>query len=67
MNKYKHLPPQAVGPEQSHFSYNTQTEYLKNPVPRRTKATKPLPITEKRPRPGPPGRNRVAFNYECCN
>ncbi|EFO3713830.1 replication protein, partial [Escherichia coli] len=23
--------------------------------------------TEKRPRPGPPGRNRVAFNYECCN
>ncbi|EEU9585316.1 replication protein, partial [Escherichia coli] len=23
--------------------------------------------TEKRPRPGPSGRNRVAFNYECCN
>ncbi|EFA4503676.1 replication protein, partial [Escherichia coli] len=21
----------------------------------------------KRPRPGPSGRNRVAFNYECCN
>ncbi|EFI9569263.1 replication protein, partial [Escherichia coli] len=20
-----------------------------------------------RPRPGPKGRNRVAFNYECCN
>ncbi|KAA9711638.1 replication protein, partial [Escherichia coli] len=24
-------------------------------------------ITEKRRRPGPKGRNRVAFNYECCN
>ncbi|EFO1133657.1 replication protein, partial [Escherichia coli] len=23
--------------------------------------------TEKRPRPGPSGRNRIAFNYECCN
>ncbi|EFO0824552.1 replication protein, partial [Escherichia coli] len=29
--------------------------------------TKPPLITEKRPRPGPKGRNRVAFNYECCN
>ncbi|EFX0009928.1 replication protein, partial [Shigella sonnei] len=27
----------------------------------------PSLITEKRPRPGPKGRNRVAFNYECCN
>ncbi|TNM77438.1 replication protein, partial [Escherichia coli] len=27
----------------------------------------PSLITEKRPRPGPSGRNRVAFNYECCN
>ncbi|EFC2134100.1 replication protein, partial [Escherichia coli] len=24
-------------------------------------------ITEKPPRPGPKGRNRVAFNYGCCN
>ncbi|ECH7874792.1 hypothetical protein PK82_26030 [Salmonella enterica subsp. enterica serovar Rubislaw] len=31
------------------------------------RSTVPLLITEKRPRPGPKGRNRVAFNYECCN
>ncbi|TJR49091.1 hypothetical protein C9Z41_28115 (plasmid) [Escherichia coli] len=47
-----HLPPQAAGLDRSHFSYNTQSPSL---------------TTEKRPRPGPPGRNRVAFNYECCN
>ncbi|EBJ1787273.1 hypothetical protein G3C52_004739 [Salmonella enterica] len=33
----------------------------------RTETTKPLLITEKPPRPGPKGRNSVAFNYECCN
>ncbi|EFI3687649.1 replication protein, partial [Escherichia coli] len=31
------------------------------------KQQSPSLITEKRPRPGPKGRNRVAFNYECCN
>ncbi|EFB3730191.1 replication protein, partial [Escherichia coli] len=31
------------------------------------KPQSPSLITEKRPRPGPKGRNRVAFNYECCN
>ncbi|EBL3737428.1 replication protein, partial [Salmonella enterica subsp. enterica serovar Kentucky] len=31
------------------------------------KPQSPSLITEKRPRPGPSGRNRVAFNYECCN
>ena len=41
--------------------------HRKNPDQRRTETTKPLLITEKRPRPGPKGRNRVAFNYECCN
>nr|AXY98454.1 hypothetical protein MH257753_0143 [Salmonella enterica subsp. enterica serovar Typhimurium]AXY98935.1 hypothetical protein pST1007-1B_LOC0166 [Salmonella enterica subsp. enterica serovar Typhimurium]AXY99082.1 hypothetical protein pST1007-1C_LOC0154 [Salmonella enterica subsp. enterica serovar Typhimurium]AXY99212.1 hypothetical protein pST1007-1D0137 [Salmonella enterica subsp. enterica serovar Typhimurium] len=47
-----HLPPQAAGPDQSYFSYNTQTEPPgKTPVPRRTEATKPSFITEKRRRP----------------
>lgn len=47
-----HLPPQAAGPDRSHFSYNTQTQPPeKTPVPRRTETTKPLLITEKRPRP----------------
>ncbi len=31
------------------------------------KPQSPSLITEKRPRPGPKGRNRVAFSYECCN
>ena len=31
------------------------------------KPQSPSLITETRPRPGPSGRNRVAFNYECCN
>nr|AYN78139.2 uncharacterized protein repA4 [Serratia marcescens] len=29
--------------------------------------TKPLTTAEKRPRPGPKGRNSVAFNDGCCN
>ncbi|EED6476766.1 hypothetical protein AAL37_22860 [Salmonella enterica subsp. enterica serovar Typhimurium] len=63
-----HLPPQAAGPDRSHFSYNTQKQPPEKP---RTSAElepqSPSLITEKRPRPGPKGRNRVAFNYECCN
>ncbi len=39
----------------------------KTPVQRRTEATKPLLITEKRRRPRPKGGNNIAFNYECCN
>ncbi|EFH9050316.1 replication protein, partial [Escherichia coli] len=31
------------------------------------KPQSPSLITEKRPRPDPKGRNRVAFDYECCN
>ncbi|EFH9578996.1 replication protein [Escherichia coli] len=63
-----HLPPQAAGPDRSHFSYNTQ----KQPPEKPRSSTEPKPqspslITEKRGRPGPKGRNRVAFNYECCN
>lgn len=63
-----HLPPQAAGPDRSHFSYNTQTETPEKTRSRaELKPQSPSLITEKRPRPGPPGRNRVAFNYECCN
>ena len=63
-----HLPPQAAGPYRSHFSYNTQTQPPEKPrSSAELKPQSPSLITEKRPRPGPKGRNRVAFNYECCN
>ncbi|RZA90086.1 hypothetical protein EVY14_13740 [Escherichia coli] len=63
-----HLPPQAAGPDRSHFSYNTQIQPPKKTRSRaELKPQSPSLITEKRPRPGPKGRNRVAFNYECCN
>ena len=63
-----HLPPQAAGPDRSRFSYNMQTQTPEKPQFRaELKPQSPSPITEKRPRPGPKGRNRVAFNYECCN
>ncbi|TGD51749.1 hypothetical protein DXT69_21060 [Escherichia coli] len=63
-----HLPPQAAGPDRSHFSYNTQIQPPGKPQSRaELKPQSPSLITEKRRRPGPKGRNRVAFNYECCN
>ncbi|RIF84675.1 hypothetical protein UQ76_11855, partial [Shigella boydii] len=63
-----HLPPQAAGPGRSHFSYNTQIQPPGKPrSSAELKPQSPSLITEKRPRPGPKGRNRVAFNYECCN
>ncbi|EEW8309014.1 hypothetical protein D4692_22990 [Escherichia coli] len=63
-----HLPPQAAGPDRSHFSYNTQKQPPEKPRSRaELKPQSHSLITEKRPRPGPKGRNRVAFNYECCN
>ncbi|EGD7832497.1 replication protein [Escherichia coli] len=63
-----HLPPQAAGPNRSHFSYNTQTQPPEKPLScAELKPQSPSLITEKRRRPGPKGRNRVAFNYECCN
>ncbi|EFN7011872.1 replication protein [Escherichia coli] len=63
-----HLPPQAAGPDRSHFSYNTQRQPPENPLYcAELKPQSPSLITKKRPRPGPKGRNRVAFNYECCN
>ena len=63
-----HLPPQAAGPDRSHFSYNTQKQPPEKPrSSAEPKPQSPSLITEKRPRPGPKGRNRVAFNYECCN
>ena len=63
-----HLPPQAAGPDLSHFSYNTQMQPPGKPrSSAEPKSQSPSLITEKRPRPGPKGRNRVAFNYECCN
>lgn len=63
-----HLPPQAAGPNRSHFSYNTQIQPPGKPrSSAEPKPQSPSLITEKRPRPGPKGRNRVAFNYECCN
>ncbi|EFO2507357.1 hypothetical protein B6Q59_26550 [Escherichia coli] len=63
-----HLPPQAAGPDRSRFSYNMQTQTPEKPQFRaELKPQSPSPITEKRPRPGPKGRNRVAFNYGCCN
>ncbi len=63
-----HLPPQAAGPNRSHFSYNTQTQPPEKPLScAELKPQSPSLITEKHRRPGPKGRNRVAFNYECCN
>lgn len=63
-----HLPPQAAGPDRSRFSYNMQTQTPEKPQFRaELKPQSPSPITEKRPRPGPKDRNRVAFNYGCCN
>ena len=63
-----HLPPQAAGPDRSHFSYDTQKQPPEKPQFRaELKPQSPSLITEKRGRPGPKGRNRVAFNYECCN
>lgn len=63
-----HLPPQAAGLDRSHFSYNTQKQHPEKPrSSAEPKPQSPSLITEKRPRPGPKGRNRVAFNYECCN
>ncbi|ECS2156094.1 replication protein, partial [Salmonella enterica subsp. enterica serovar Kentucky] len=51
-----------------HFSYNTQNQPPEKPrTSAELKPQSPSLITEKRPRPGPSGRNRVAFNYECCN
>ncbi|KAA0604091.1 hypothetical protein E2K70_21305 [Escherichia coli] len=64
-----HLPPQASGPNRSHFSYNTQIQ----PPGKPRSSTEPKPqsppplITEKRGRPRPKGGNNIAFNYECCN
>ncbi|TKU77605.1 replication protein [Citrobacter sp. wls710] len=52
-----HLPPQAAGPYRSRFSYNTQTQPPEKPRSR----------AEPKPQSPPKGRNRVAFNYECCN
>ncbi len=63
-----HLPPQAAGPDRSQFSYNMQKQTPEKPrSSAELKPQSPSLITEKRPRPGPSGRNRVAFNYECCN
>ncbi|HAH3071606.1 TPA: replication protein [Escherichia coli] len=63
-----HLPPQAAGPDRSHFSYNIQTQTPEKPrSSAELKPQSPYLITEKRPRPGPSGRNGAAFNYECCN
>ncbi|EAX1818178.1 replication protein [Salmonella enterica subsp. enterica serovar Reading] len=58
-----HLPPQAAGPDRSHFSYNTQKQPSENPRSRaELKPQSPSLITEKPRRPGPQARNRVAFN-----
>ncbi|EFJ4029491.1 replication protein [Escherichia coli] len=63
-----HLPPQAAGPDRSYFSYNIQMQPQGKPrSSEEPKPQSPSLITEKRRRPGPKGRNRVAFNYECCN
>ncbi|QED72573.1 replication protein (plasmid) [Escherichia coli] len=63
-----HLPPQAAGPDQKLFSYNTQIQPPEEPRSRaELKPQSPLLITEKRGRPRPKGGNNIAFNYECCN
>ncbi|ECQ3939338.1 replication protein [Salmonella enterica] len=63
-----HLPPQAAGPDRSHFSYNTQIQSPRKPQSSaEPKPQSPSLITEKRRRPRPKGGNKVAFNYECCN
>ena len=63
-----HLPPQAAGPNRSHFSYNTQRQPPEKPRSgAELKPQSPSLITEKRRRPRPKGGNNIAFNYECCN
>lgn len=63
-----HLPPQAAGPDRSHFSYNTQIQPPEKAQFRaELKPQSPSLITEKRGRPRPKGGNNIAFNYECCN
>ncbi len=63
-----HLPPQAAGPDRSHFSYNTQIQPPRKPRSNaEPKPQSPSLITEKRGRPRPKGGNNIAFNYECCN
>nr|MDN1402146.1 replication protein [Escherichia coli] len=45
------------------LSYNTQNQPPEKPrTSAELKPQSPSLITEKRPRPGPSGRNRVAFN-----
>lgn len=62
------LMEKAVGPDRSHFSYNTQRQPPRKPKSSaELKPQSPSLITEKRPHPGPKGRNRVAFDYGCCN
>ena len=47
-----HLPPQAAGPDQSHFSYNTQKQPPEKPRCRaELKPQSPSLTTEKRRRP----------------
>lgn len=47
-----HLPPQAAGPDQSHFSYNTQIQPPEKTQSRaELKPQSPSLITEKRRRP----------------
>ncbi|AUY93881.1 replication protein [Salmonella enterica subsp. enterica] len=61
-------PPQAAGPDRSHFSYNTQRQPPEKPRSSvEPKPQSPSLITEKRGRPRPKGGNNIAFNYECCN
>lgn len=49
----KYLPPQAAGPNRSHFSYNTQVQPPKKPArPCKSETTELHPTTEKRRRPG---------------
>ncbi|EEW0701747.1 replication protein [Escherichia coli] len=63
-----HLPPQAAGPDRSHFNYNTQIQPPGKPrSSAEPKPQSPSLITEKRGRPRPKGGNNIAFNYECCN
>lgn len=63
-----HLPPQAAGPDRSHFSYKTQRQPPEKPRSRaELKPQSPSLITKKQGRPRPKGGNNIAFNYECCN
>ncbi|EBA3897076.1 replication protein [Salmonella enterica subsp. enterica serovar Montevideo] len=58
-----HLPPQAAGPDRSHFSYNTQIQPPGKPrSSAEPKPQSPSLITEKPLCSGPQARNRVAFN-----